>query len=163
MYEMDGFGALDALEGAISAAVPVVVGGGVAFGGAQVVDLMIKNPTAKKWKWAIGWAAGMAVGFGLWQFRSPEEGAVAMATSTATALMGFGYDKILAYKAEKGLAGMRGLGMYQLNPAKPLFQGAGLGEYKVADAQPLFAGIPGVPDEIVALGQLVNDPALVVG
>ena len=196
MYDGFGFDALDAIEGAASASVPVLVGAGTSFGLAQTLDLTVENATVKKWKWAFGLGLSTVIGLALWKWRSPEEGAVTIASGLAAFGLGMGYDKILAYKAEKGLAGLRGrgfrgraLGAYKEFPARPLFAGRPMGAYQAGAPQSLYdggtgpdpqmvdlngyyvgqaqaltqagAGIPGgMEQEIVELGQLLTDPAM---
>lgn len=145
MEILDGLDGFDALAGAAQTVLPVVIGGGVAFGVAEAIDFLVKNPTVKKWRWGLGALGSTLIGLGVWKWRSPEEGALVIGSGVVATGVGFGLEKLNAYKATKGIAG---LGRYLVQPAQPLLAG----RYVVEPGQPLLAGMDA--SETVGLGNI---------
>lgn len=143
-----GLNALDAIADAAPAMVPIGVGMASTFGATQAVAFFVKNPSVQKWKWALGGVAGVLMGAGVWAMRGDRDGAVAMATSVATALAGYGTERLAKYRLEHPTAG---LGRFVMSPAQPLY--AGMGRYVLSPAQELYAGMgqtdPNVDHEIL--------------
>ena len=151
---MDGFDALDAIAGAAQAVLPLAVGTGVCFGVAEAVTFLVKSATVQKWRWAIGFAGSLLLGLAMWKWRSAEDGALTIGSGLFTAAVGFGNEKLLAYKASKAMAGYRGLGEFVVSTPQPLLAG-GFGRYVVEPAQPLYAD-PMDASETISLGAYVN-------
>jgi hypothetical protein len=128
---LSGFGEIG--KGVVTFAVPVVLGGGVAFGAAYAIDTWIENATVKQYKWAIAGALGAAAGTIL-AIVKPDlrtQGVVFAVASVATAAAIWGYGKIGATTALTGYR--RGQPSAALNAyryANPFNQG-NLGAYKL--------------------------------
>lgn len=97
----DAFGGLegfDALAGSVKIVIPVVVGGGVAFGTAAALDYFIEDAETREsvmpYKWLIGAGVAILAGLAMYKFQGPTEGVVTMATGIVTSLAGWGMETL---------------------------------------------------------------------
>ena len=93
--ELEGF---DALAGSVKITIPVVVGGGVAFGTAAALDYFIEEPETRvsvlPYKWLIGAGVSVLAGLAMYKFQGPTEGIVTIASGLVTSLAGWGMEKL---------------------------------------------------------------------
>lgn len=97
----DAFGGLegfDALAGSVKIVIPVVVGGGVAFGTAAALDYFIEDAETRAsvmpYKWLIGAGVSILAGLAMYKFQGMTEGVVAIASGIVTSLAGWGMDAL---------------------------------------------------------------------
>lgn len=93
-----GLGGFDALAGSVKIAIPVVVGGGVAFGTAAALDYFITEQETRDsvlpYKWLIGAGVSILAGLAMYKFQGETEGVVTIATGIVTSLAGWGMEKL---------------------------------------------------------------------
>ena len=116
---LDGLEGFDALAGSVKIVIPVVVGGGVAFGTAMALDYFIEDPethaSVTPYKWLIGAGVAILAGLAMYKFQGATEGVVTIASGVVTCLAGWGMEQLAAPAAvEAPAAPAAGLGRYRL-------------------------------------------------
>lgn len=119
--ELDGFG--EVAKGAFMMGVPVLVGGGIAFGTVALMDYFISDAGTKAsigpYKWLIGAGVGTLAGVIVWKaFNNAAMGVVTIAASIVLSLVVWGYQKMNSTST----AGMRQLGRIKYGKALGRYQ-----------------------------------------
>jgi len=149
IVDLSGFGEI--AQGAAKVALPVLVGGGLAFGSAYAIDKLDLGvsstaATIKKYKWAVSGALGVLGGLAMYKYAGATAGVTTMATAATVALVGWGMGKLTPGPIASEVSGYRMAapqpvyGKYTASKPQPIF-----GAYSMTDPKPIFGGISVLP------------------